>query len=59
MVRANSKKQTGNGCNQRKKMRVAGANEWISSASCQSHDVVVQHRPDLLDFIFAVAMKAN
>jgi hypothetical protein len=43
----------------KEKMRVAGAVEWINSASCQSHDVVVQHRPDLLNFISAVAMKAN
>jgi hypothetical protein len=41
------------------KMRVAGANEWIFSASCQSHDVVVQHRPDRINFISAGAMKAN
>jgi hypothetical protein len=43
----------------KEKMRVAGANEWTTCASCQSHDVVVQHRPDQTNFIFAVAMKAN
>jgi hypothetical protein len=43
----------------KEKMRVAGANGWINSASCQSHDVVVQHRPDQLNFISTVAMKAN
>jgi len=43
----------------KEKMRVAGADEWIISASCQSHDAVVQHRPDLTNFISAKAMKAN
>ena len=58
MVRANSTKKPGMAAT-KEKMRVAGANGWFISASCQSHDVVVQHRPDRLNLISAMAMKAN